>query len=372
MLPFELVATPTASPRYRLSGSLIGSTASYGISGIASWARITAGLSASARRTSRRVRLMAASPDLAGRALWQRLEEDLLGAPRRDLDHDELVGVAAVDRVDGTELTERLAGFAELADHGAVELHLVDLAAHRREGGNVVVRIRIRREQVLVRSRADAHRPRRADVVVDGAQHELAVEHLNAAVLPVGHVDVALGVGGDRVRDVQLIRLGATRPDRLDEAPVLVVLRDARVDVAIGHVDVAGRIPGDVGRAVEAVRLGRRRGGKARSRLDTTDRLGTPAHGHQHPPFGVELHDHVRAFVHGPDVVLRVHADGVRHLEAVETLADLADEGALLIELEQPRVAAAREDEDVALRIARHADPLAEVEVGRQLEEVGH
>ncbi len=223
-----------------------------------------------------------------------------------------------------------------------------------------------------MRARADAHRPRRADVVVDGAQHEIAVEHLDAAVLPIGDVDVALGVGRDRVRDVELIRLGAAGPHRLDEAPVLVVLRDARVDVAVGHVDVALRIPRDVGGTVEAVRLGRRRLRLHRRRLDARHRLGPAAHGHHHPAFRAELDDHVRAFVHRPDVVLRVHAHGVRHLEAVEALADLADEGALLIELEQPRVAAAREDEDVALRVARHADALAEVEVRRQLQEVRH
>ena len=54
-------------------------------------------------------------------------------------------------------------------------------------------------------------------------------------------------------------------------------------------------------------------------------------------PFRAELDDHVRAFVDRPDVVLRVDADAVRHLEAVETLADLADELAVLVELEEAR-----------------------------------
>ena len=68
----------------------------------------------------------------------------------------------------------------------------------------------------------------------------------------------------------------------------------------------------------------------------------------------------------------RVDADGVRELEAVDALADLADVGAVLIELEQPRVAAARVDEHVPLRVGGDADAFAEVEIRRQLEEVRH
>ena len=56
--------------------------------------------------------------------------------------------------------------------------------------------------------------------------------------------------------------------------------------------------------------------------------------------------DHVRPFVHRPDVVLRINTDTMGHLEVVEALTDLADEVAVLIELEQARVAAARDDED--------------------------
>jgi hypothetical protein len=36
----------------------------------------------------------------------------------------------------------------------------------------------------------------------------------------------------------------------------------------------------------------------------------------------------------------------VRHLEAVEALADFANELSVLIELKEPRITAAREDED--------------------------
>ena len=67
-----------------------------------------------------------------------------------------------------------------------------------------------------------------------------------------------------------------------------------------------------------------------------------------------------------------IDAHGVRELEAVDALADFADVVPVLIELEQAGVAAARVDEDVALRVGGDADAFAEIEVGRQLEEVGH
>ena len=102
------------------------------------------------------------------------------------------------------------------------------------------------------------------------------------------------------------------------------------------------------------------------------DRLRPPAEHHHDAPFGVELDDHVRPLVDHPDVVLRVDADRVRELQAVQALADLAHEGAVLVELEQPRVAAARVHEHVSLRVGGDADAFAEIQVGRQLEEVGH
>ena len=93
---------------------------------------------------------------------------------------------------------------------------------------------------------------------------------------------------------------------------------------------------------------------------------------HHDAPLGVELDDHVRPFVDGPDVVVRVDADGVRELEAVQALADLAHERAVLIELEQPRVAAARVHEHVPLGVGRDADAFAEIQMRRQLEKVRH
>ena len=77
----------------------------------------------------------------------------------------------------GAELAELLARFPELADDRAIELHLVDLTAHRREQRVVVVGVRVRAEQILMRARADADRPRRANVVVDRPQRRFIAVH---------------------------------------------------------------------------------------------------------------------------------------------------------------------------------------------------
>jgi hypothetical protein len=68
---------------------------------------------------------------------------------------------------------------------------------------------------------------------------------------------------------------------------------------------------------------------------------------HQHLAFGAELGDEVGPFVDSPDVVVLVDADRVRELEAVVALADLFDEVAVPIELEQPRRVAPVIDEGV-------------------------
>src|SRR6516225_613470 len=59
-------------------------------------------------------------------------------------------------------------------------------------------------------------------------------------------------------------------------------------------------------------------------------------------------------------------------LEAVIALADLLEEVAVLVELEQARVAAAMVDENVSLRIGCNTDGFAEILAGRQLEEIRH
>ena len=89
-------------------------------------------------------------------------------------------------------------------------------------------------------------------------------------------------------------------------------------------------------------------------------------------PGGIELDDHVRSLVDDPDVVLRIDAHRVRELEAVVALADLADVVAVLIELEQARVGAARVDKDVSLGVGRHAHGFAQIQAGGKLQEIRH
>src|SRR4029453_17133044 len=59
----------------------------------------------------------------------------------------------------------------------------------------------------------------------------------------------------------------------------------------------------------------------------------------------------------------------VREFEAVRSLADLTHVRAVLIELKDARWVAAGIDVDVALRVAGHADPLAEILPDRHLAE---
>ena len=128
---------------------------------------------------------------------------------------------------------------------------------------------------------------------------------------------------------------------RLHPAAVLVDLHDARVVVAVGDEDVAGEIPRDVGRPIERAPPGTRRAATSaagrRSGRRFFHRLGASPEHHEHFARGIELHDHVRAFVGRPDVAVLVDANRVREREAVEILADLAKERAVGPELEQLR-----------------------------------
>src|SRR5262245_32693046 len=57
----------------------------------------------------------------------RRLQDVLLHAPRFDLAQDDLIGIAAVQHVHHLEPGRHLAWLPELANHGAIELCLVDL-----------------------------------------------------------------------------------------------------------------------------------------------------------------------------------------------------------------------------------------------------
>ena len=131
-------------------------------------------------------------------------------------------------------------------------------------------------------------------------------------------------------------------------------------------------IQSDVGLAIESVRLGGGRRRRRSRRHRNLARFRPMTQHHQHLPFGTELDDHVRAFVHGPDVVLLIDAHRVRERETVEPFADLLDEFAGLVEFEQARVVAAGVDENVALGIGGDADRFAEIQAGRQLQKIRH
>src|SRR5215475_6616192 len=113
---------------------------------------------------------------------------EALHAPPGDLRDRDLVVVAAIDFMHRAKLARQLAGLAEFAQNRSVELHLVNLASDRRDVGAAVVGVGVGAVQVLVRSGRDTHGPGCADLVVDGAQRQVAIEHLNSAIAPVRDV----------------------------------------------------------------------------------------------------------------------------------------------------------------------------------------
>ena len=251
--------------------------------------------------------------------------------------------------------------------------------------------------EVLVRARRDADRPRRADI------RDLRLEMCRRCRTP------GCACSRDRPRTRCPSRPWrsraavsnwpgsvASRAPRLENSPVLVELRDARVAVAVRDEDVARAIPRDIGRPIEVVAgnagarypppppVRRRAAAPASRRIRPTSGLRPIVI--SDPAVGLELDHHVGAAVHHPDVVLRIHPHRLREQESVHALADLAHVLARPIELEQPRaavreraraadrgVAAAgpRVDEDVALGVGGHAGGFADVHVSGSFSRVG-
>ena len=222
-------------------------------------------------------------------------------------------------------------------------------------------------------SARDAHRPRRADVIVDRLLVQIVVEHDDALIAAIGDIDHPFRVNRDRVRRAELQGTVAARTNGLDEAAVLVELHDPRVAVAIGHEDVALRIEADVGLSMERVwPVGAWVLAAPRRQRQLIEWIGALAKDHQELAVGAELLNDVGALVDGPDVVVLVDAHGVSEGEAVTSRAEFLDERASLVELEQPRLAAPHEHEDVPLRIGGDAGAFAHVEASRELEEIGN
>ena len=116
-------------------------------------------------------------------------------------------------------------------------------------------------------------------------------------------------------------------------------------------------------------------------RHDEVRGLALAAEDPVHVTLGGEPEDHVRSLVDDPDVVLGIDANGMRVGPRVEVLADLADEVAVGVELEELRRGghvgrtdrvAAREHEDVSIRVDRHSGDLTEVDVVGQFQRIGN
>src|SRR5438876_386994 len=275
-----------------------------------------------------------------GSHLTTRFENQLLYAPIQQFGDVEFGLRRARDFVDPTELLEVFAGFSEHAQDLAVQAELVDTAW-----------VSIRAEQHLIWPRRDANRPGRAGrhsarsrarLVADGrtggringhvdgdlAQElALAVEHLDAAVTAVRHVDAPLRVHCNAMRSVELSRAVAGLAPRLEPVAVFIDLSYTRVDIAVADIDISGRIPGHVGDLPKHP-VHRRQG-----RLGVAQGVGPLVRGflfapqdHRHAAFRIELDHHVRAFVRDPNVVILVDLHGVCERPGIQMMADLANE----------------------------------------------
>src|SRR5262249_60299015 len=142
--------------------------------------------------------------------------------------------------------------------------------------------------------------------------------------LLVGYIDSCCRIRCARARCVQMPRLGSSGSDLLNEAAILVVLRDARVGIAVGGKNVPFGVPRNIGWPGEAIwlRWRRRRAGR-RGGFETLGGFSPSAHNHKNAAFGAELHHDVGAFIDRPDIVLRINTDSVRHFESVQALPAL-------------------------------------------------
>src|SRR5262245_56142195 len=126
-------------------------------------------------------------------------QRHFLRAPVPDFADPEIVFRPAVDGVHHAEFLGQLSGLSEFADKLSAELHLVDLAAIHALGI-----VRIRREQVLLRSAGDTDSLRCADIRDLRFEGALAIEDLYTFVAGIGHIDVASGVGCDPADLIEL------------------------------------------------------------------------------------------------------------------------------------------------------------------------
>src|SRR6202034_79859 len=173
-----------------------------------------------------------------------------------------------------SELLELLACFAEHAKHFSIERHLVDAAWKRvraieplmggrsdakrpgragRHGqrGAVACQAAVRRAGLRSNSCAGPRVVERDPDLYDSNQVSVAVEDLNASIAAVRNIEVALGVGLNRMQNPELPRPRPKLAPRLNPISVSVVLGDAGIDVTVADISVSGRVPGDIGHLPE-------------------------------------------------------------------------------------------------------------------------
>src|SRR5260370_40667992 len=123
-----------------------------------------------------------------------RVERKFLHAPIQKLANEQLIFARAIHFLDPAELLHLLAGGAEFAQDMSFQIELV----HGTHG--------VRAVKILLWPRRDADRPGSADARPNGAQHQVVVKHLNPAVSPIAHINVALPVRPHRWGSADLSR----------------------------------------------------------------------------------------------------------------------------------------------------------------------
>src|SRR5690348_14899928 len=124
-----------------------------------------------------------------------------------------------------SELLQLLARLAESSQDIAIQVHLVDSTL-----------VGVGGVEHLVRPGRDADSPGSADVRKVLEEIAVTVENLDAVVLTVPDIDVALGVGGNGVNRVELAWLSPALAPFGHPVAIFVVLNHPRITVAVGDI----------------------------------------------------------------------------------------------------------------------------------------
>src|SRR5580704_5602635 len=125
--------------------------------------------------------------------------------------------------------------------------------------------VRVRAVEILMRPRRNADRPWSARIRILSLEVAVVVEYLNSLVPAIRHVHIALSVGRNRVRNIELAGIVPLGTPGLDEPSVLIELCDSRIAVAIGDENVPRAVPCDIRRLIKKVARRTRTGQRGRS-----------------------------------------------------------------------------------------------------------